>query len=307
MAKIVHLPTQSTTLQNAVVAFFSDQDLSPATRRTYAATYRALQEIFSAEAPVSELDRGRLHHWFKNRWGKSAPATWNARLTAIQVLVSYCQQQRWLTRDPAAGLERRRLPRDETRAIPYEELDKLWARPDVDLREKLLWRMLYSTAARANELLAVNVEDLDLGRKRAIITGKGGHQEVIVWDAATARLLPRYLAGRRHGPLFVTKRQPNVVPAELDRSPDGRGRLSYQRAWTLFHEASGQRWTLHQLRHSVLTHLGECGVSAPLLMAKSRHRDLRTLSRYVQPGVEAVARLTAEHDPARRVRSGRKT
>ena len=48
------------------------------------------------------------------------------------------------------------------------------------------------------------------------------------------------------------------------------------------------------------THLGEDGVSAPLLMAKSRHRDLRTLSRYVRPGTKAVAQLTAEHDPARR-------
>ena len=35
-------------------------------------------------------------------------------------------------------------------------------------------------------------------------------------------------------------------------------------------------------------------------MAKSRHESLRTLQRYVRPGVEAVARLTAEHDPARR-------
>jgi hypothetical protein len=49
---------------------------------------------------------------------------------------------------------------------------------------------------------------------------------------------------------------------------------------------------------SALTHLGEDDVSAPLLMAKSRHRDLRTLSRYVRPGSEAVAQLTAEHDRA---------
>ena len=91
-----------------------------------------------------------------------------------------------------------------------------------------------------------------------------------------------------------------VFPAELDRSPDVRGRLSYQRAWSLFREASGGQWTLHQLRHSALTHLGEDGVSAPLLMAKSRHGNLRTLSRYVRPGTEAVARLPAEHEQARR-------
>ncbi|MDX6244037.1 MAG: site-specific recombinase [Frankiales bacterium] len=32
----------------------------------------------------------------------------------------------------------------------------------------------------------------------------------------------------------------------------------------------------------------------------SRHASLRTLQRYVRPSHEAVARLTAEHDPARR-------
>ena len=36
------------------------------------------------------------------------------------------------------------------------------------------------------------------------------------------------------------------------------------------------------------------------LMAKSRHLDLRTLSRYVRPGIEGVARLTAAHDRGRR-------
>jgi integrase/recombinase XerD len=43
-------------------------------------------------------------------------------------------------------------------------------------------------------------------------------------------------------------------------------------------------------------------VSLPLLMAKSRHKNLRSLQRYVRPGPEAVAALTAQHDPARRRR-----
>ena len=123
------------------------------------------------------------------------------------------------------------------------------------------------------------------------------------WQLELLNCISRVSEGselRRRGPLFVTTGLPNVVPAELDRSPDGRGRLSYQRAWSLFREASEAQWTLHQLRHSALTHLGEDGVSAPLLMAKSRHRDLRTLSRYVRPGTKAVAQLTAEHDPTRR-------
>lgn len=40
------------------------------------------------------------------------------------------------------------------------------------------------------------------------------------------------------------------------------------------------RSTLHQLRHSALTHLGEKGVSAILLQVKSRHQDPRTLAQH---------------------------
>ena len=52
------------------------------------------------------------------------------------------------------------------------------------------------------------------------------------------------------------------------------------------------------LRHSALTHLAEDNVQPPLLMAKSRHRSLRTLQRDARPGPDAVAALTASHDPA---------
>jgi integrase len=300
MGEIVRLPSDLPTLATAVEAFFADHDLAPASRRTYGATYKVLLERLDPELAVTALTTEHLRKLIDDRWSKAGPRTWNARIAALQSLVRYCQRQKWLDVDPTTSLERRRVPRHESRAIAYDELDVLWSREDVGLREKLLWRCLYSTAARANEVLNLNVEDLDLGRKRAEIVGKGGHRETIVWDAGTARLFPRYLAGRKRGPVFVTARRPNVVPAELDRSPDGRARLSYQRAWAMFHDASGGRWTLHQLRHSALTHLGEKGVASPLLMAKSRHRDPRTLARYVQPGIEAVARLTAEHDPARR-------
>jgi integrase len=79
----------------------------------------------------------------------------------------------------------------------------------------------------------------------------------------------------------------------------GRARLSYRRAAALFARQTGGL-TLHQLRHSALTDLAEAGESTVLLMAKSRHRSLRSPQRYARPGPEAVAALTARHDSARR-------
>ena len=235
----------------------------------------------------------------QKRWGSAQPATWNTRITALQSFVSYCQRNRWIDHDPMSLVVRRREPRDQTKAIPYQDLEELWSRRDIDLREKTLWRMLYETAARAGEILALNIEDMDLPRKRAVIIGKGGHKEYVFWASGAARLLSRYLAGRRRGPVFLTHRQPNVIPARGDECPHtGRGRLSYERASTIFKQASGER-TLHQLRHSSLTHLGEKGASTILLQAKSRHQDPRTLAIYTKPGNEAIAELTSTFDKQR--------
>jgi integrase len=69
----------------------------------------------------------------------------------------------------------------------------------------------------------------------------------------------------------------------------------------LFKRYTGGR-TLHQLRHSRLTHLGDQNVSSSLLMAISGHKRLATLQRYVQPSQGAVAALMAASDPDRRRR-----
>jgi integrase/recombinase XerD len=90
------------------------------------------------------------------------------------------------------------------------------------------------------------------------------------------------------------------TPAAEDLCPEtGRARLPYRRAEEIFVAASKGRG-LHDLRRAALTHLGEDNVSLPLLMAKSRHKNLRSLQRYVRPSPEAVAALSAQHDPARR-------
>ena len=82
---------------------------------------------------------------------------------------------------------------------------------------------------------------------------------MVYWASPTARLLARYLAGRSGGPLFLTTgRSRNPTSRRDVYAPTGQARLSYRTAAALFGRHSGG-WTLHQLRHSSLTHLAEGG------------------------------------------------
>jgi len=293
------------SLEEAVDAFLAQPDLANPSRRSYAQTTGRLLRTFGAEQLLGELVPAAVAAVVEEAWGRSGPRTWNRHLSALGSFIAFCRRRSWPVQDLVAGLDRRREKADNTGVLSFLELERLWSRESVALRERCLWRLLYETAARADEALSLNVEDVDVANKRAVVISKGGDRELLHFQAGSARLLPRLIASRRRGPLFLADRPP--VPSRAPAAEDlctetGRARLSYRRAEEIFVAASRGR-SLHDLRRAALTHLAEDNVSLPLLMAKSRHRNLRSLQRYVRPSPEAVAALTARHDPAWRSRS----
>jgi integrase len=269
------------------------------TLRVYGRILARVVAEFGSGTALDEISADRFAGWFGQQWGERAPSTWNVSLDAVRSAAAYWQRQGWLAVDPSRMLARRRPRPDRARALSLADVEQLLTREDISLRERTLWRMLYETAARSAEVLALNVEDLDLPNRRARVRRKGGAIDIIVWQTSTARLLPRLLKGRKSGPVFVTKRKARVQLPAADLDPSGRARLSYQQAAALFSEASGGA-TLHQLRHSALTHDAETGTGTPMLMARSGHTSVRSLAKYAKVSAEALQRHQAERDPARR-------
>jgi integrase len=117
---------------------------------------------FGADARPDKIDPERFAGWFTARWADRAPSTWNVSLDAVRAAAAYWQRQGWLAADFSRQLERRRPRPDRARALSRAAVEQLLTREDISLRERTLWRMLYETAARSAELLALDVEDLDL-------------------------------------------------------------------------------------------------------------------------------------------------
>jgi integrase len=305
MAAIHRLPraADDITLGRVVSAFLGtlDHPETAGTRRVYGNTCRALLAGLGEDTWLSDVTPASLGAWFSARWAASKPATWEANRGALRSFLNYAEAQGWIASaaDLIRGTGTRRLSPDRSRALSRAEVEQLLTREDAGLRERTMWRMLYETAARSAEILALNVEDLDLPNRRARVRRKGGAVDWVFWQTATARLLPRLLKGRKSGPLFVTERKARVQLPAADLDEHGRARLSYQQAAALFSEASGGA-TLHQLRHSALTHDAERGTGTMMLMGRSGHTSVRSLARYARVSADAVARHVAESDPARR-------
>jgi integrase/recombinase XerD len=247
--------------------------------------------------------------------------TLNRELSVLGAAIKWWRGRGWIATNPIAGIGRRPAPPDRTKALTHDQITQLFAMK-TNVREKTLWRLLYESCARAQEILTLNIEDLLLPDKRARVTSKGGAIEWVHWQSGTAQLLPRLISGHTRGPVFLTTRAAPTHTPTLDTCPiTRRSRLSYRRAAELFEQATrplahpgitdpderARRggWSLHQLRHSALTHEAEDGTNTPTLLQRSRHASVRSLERYARPSVEAVARHVAQRDPLARRKTGR--
>ncbi|MDP9847462.1 RNA polymerase sigma factor (sigma-70 family) [Streptosporangium lutulentum] len=238
---------QGVTLGRAARSFLGRDDLDAETIRSYGQTLRRLCLTLGDQTPLASLTADQVARAFAMAWGEAAAKTWNRHRSAVRSFGA------WTSSDHlAAGLDRRAETRPRTETIGSAQLQALWSRPDLPLRERTLWRLLHESAAGVRTVLSLNVEDLDLDDRRA----RAGDTWVS-WRSGTARLLPDLVGGRTRGPLFLADRRPGPsrTPARADLCPEtGRGRLSYERAEYLFKQATkplepaGNGYTLRQLK-----------------------------------------------------------
>ena len=140
--------------------------LHAATRRTYGEVLtQLLRSALPSTATVLLLDdptvAAQLRDWFTHRWAAASAATWNRNLACLRSACAYWRVEHWITGDPTAGLPRAKLPPNRTRARSRTAIADLLARPKIALRERTLWALLYESAARAQEVLLLDVTDLD--------------------------------------------------------------------------------------------------------------------------------------------------
>jgi hypothetical protein len=115
VGEVVRLPGGTVTLQDAADAFLDHHDLARSTRRVYRTSLASLVAGLGPATAVGELSGPMLAGWWRRRG--------------------------WLAVDPTDALERRRERVDRTRALTRGQLERLFGRRDLPLRERTLWRL----------------------------------------------------------------------------------------------------------------------------------------------------------------------
>ena len=178
---------------------------SPQTVKSYGDGIRAYLNWCAANDKPAVLDRRQLREFVDGLLTSGAkPATAVARHLAVRRFSAWLTEEGEQVADPLLGLHSPRLDKPVVEPLTDDQLRALLKAcrgPDLrDKRDEALVRLMFTSGARAGEVVGMQVNDLNLRTdpSTAIIRrGKGGKGRVIPLAVEVAAAIDKYMRARR--------------------------------------------------------------------------------------------------------------
>lgn len=280
------------TLARLATEFLERRGLSQSTQRSYEFTLMPLLAQYG-RWPIEIISRQVLSEYLEGLTHLSI-TTHHRHQAIIQALFNFAVEQGYLTVNPIALLKRRKPDADKgehdtdqvVRYLSEGQLEVLYELMADDTRMHAIVRLLHRTGARIGELLALDLEQVDLVARKFQVVGKGNKRHWCFYSEDTAIALNKYI---RYG------RDAGIQALFTAQHPfTGRvTRLSYRRVhkcWSdkIADSPALKGIRLHDLRHTFATE--RVGLIAlEELRALMGHQNIQTTLRY-----QKVTSLRAE-------------
>jgi site-specific recombinase XerD len=265
------------------------------TIRSYTGGVQQFIEFCERECLSTRLDRATLDQFVVDVFERGrGEATVKARQFAVRQFSAWLAEEGEIGRDELLGVKTIKLPEKITPRLTDEECDALISAcktpaasrtKDTDFadrRDEAMFRFMLETTVRTDELLAMDVEDVDI--KRGIGTvrrGKGGKGRIVAFGTKTARALDRYLRVRR-----LSKKAQAGDTALWLSIRRGNGRLQYSGfrkiAARRAKVAGVKNFHLHLTRHTAAQRWLDAGGSEQGLMMMAGWSSRAMLDRYTK-------------------------
>ncbi|GMQ96323.1 MAG: tyrosine recombinase XerC [Gammaproteobacteria bacterium] len=293
-------------LDRFVTHLGSERRLSPLTvdgyRREIA---RFLQRLADQDvAHLREVDESRVRDYIarRHRQGAGAPTLQRA-LSALRSFYKFLLREGVATHNPATGVIAPRGTRKLPDALDVDRVSALLDMPPknaLDVRDRAMFELMYSSGLRLAETVSLDVGDVDLNDALVQVTGKGAKQRVVPVGTVACKWLRSWL-GERSGQacghetaLFVSRRGTRLtaraVQARLER-------------WARI-QGLGRAVHPHMLRHSFASHMLESSGDLRAVQELLGHADISTTQVYTHLDFQHLAEVyDRAHPRARRRKS----
>ena len=276
-----------------------ERNMSPKTIRSYKTTFQMLITYFVEEKNMKLTDitfenvtKEMILDFLNNlEEKKNSTRTRNQRLAAIHSFYQYCSIEEIENIDnirKILSIKTKKYAKKVQEYLTKEEVQTLLAGIDtstkIGRRNLLVLSLLYDTAARADEIIRLKLENIRLEEQLIILTGKGNKQRIVPIMENTKKLIIQYLKENKieKGYLFGENTTYNMLKHLL---------LKINQMNII-----SKKITSHIFRRSRATHLLEAGVNILYIQELLGHEDISTTQEYAKviekSKIEAIKKVT---------------
>jgi integrase/recombinase XerC len=222
------------------------------------------------------------------------------KLSALRSFGRFLRREGFIESDPSALAV---APKREIKVpahLSIDEMSRLIESPDgstpLGRRDRAILELFYASGLRLSELVALDVEDVNLSARIVRVTGKGDKERLVPFNMSTQKALRAWYSDRALLRLQAAGSRPRAsAPAVRSRKPGAGsdplfvnargGRLtgrSVQRLVGRYVSGCSARFGIspHALRHSFATHLLQQGADLRAIQELLGHVELSTTQRY---------------------------
>lgn len=212
--------------------------------------------------------------------------TQSYHLIALRGFLKYLAKRKIKSLEPSI-IDLPKTTRRQVSFLSYDEIERLLnVIPDqnpIDLRDRAIIELLFSSGLRVSELVNLNRDSINLNRREFMVRGKGNKDRPIFISHSAANHLQNYLNTRTDSlaPLFISynksKSTANTSGNFRRLTPRSIERLVQKHA-----RAAGiiKTVTPHTLRHSFATDLLFNGADLRSVQSLLGHSDISTTQIY---------------------------
>ncbi|MDX1670800.1 MAG: tyrosine recombinase XerC [Balneolaceae bacterium] len=251
-------------------------------------------EIPDDQLSPDHIDRLTIRLWLgelsDNGLTKSSIAR---KVAAIRSFFKYCFKRGMIQTNPAHHLIVPKKDKTLPKTATPEDLDRMMELPDLStpegMQDRAILELLYGTGIRLGELVALNLQDLNMDLRQIKVTGKGNKQRIVPLGDTALNHLKQHMKHRKQlfgdqtdgdarKAIFLAAGGQRIYPRRVQRMvKDYLQRIS---------EVTQK--SPHVLRHSFATHLLDRGADIRVIKELLGHANLSATQIYTHTSVERL-------------------